>query len=572
MFKLRDWPFGPDEPATIRWIKSPFNADKNGWILPVVFEGEGLGIAQVNTSWGSLTLLRFGQRYKGCIPFEAYKNGSIVTLDVKDASAGLLCKASAVGAFMPEAMPNLASENCWMFENDDAVVFIPCIEIVRCFLTPNIMMANALLTPYGLNDIVTSSSFGEHVSLRFDNMVPKKIIDDSFVKYIAWLQTNESASEAWNSIYRGLMPMGAIGETGMIPLFDELGEPFPGDKRLQVKFPVQGPCRLQVRALKNANHLFVLEIVGVTGLILPFEKIAYTHSSFKTKRDTLDDASAHPKRIRSKRKKEKVDIDLVNANPISNQGSRRIDITPTVMGFNGNVIMIKESRIESRLRGRKDNNRQLSKKDIIEREILERDGIYADFRDNDEKKGLTEASFSLSTSEVFFDGDPSTRSVDVRTLKTVDTPCGSGLDMFFKMLFVLERLDDDSKIGEPKIMLLPGGRGFAVKRDDGAPRQYAWVSIESSVPLKSTCYILEVEHSLNTHLSTLLLWPRDGKCLTEEAQIIIIEKLLADLSRNNGHWVKSDIRDNSMAKIATLKHLDTWKPSDWADVMLSKIG
>jgi hypothetical protein len=572
VFKLRDWPFGPDELAAIRWIKSPFNEDKNGWVLPVVFESEGGGIAQINTSWGSLVLMRFGQRYKGGIPFEACKDGSIVTLDVRNASEGCFCKASAVRAFMPMAMPGLASENCWLFVNDDMVVFIPCIEIVRCFLAPNIMMANALLTPYGLNDIVSFSNTDGQVYLRFDSTVPRKMIDDSFVKYLAWLKTDELAYEAWCGVYRGLMPKGAVSEARMIPLFDESGEPFPGDKRVEVKFPVQGPCRLQVRVLQNANSLFVLEIIGMYGLSLPFERIAYTHSSFKEKRDVLSDLPARQKRICIKRKKHKKDIELVNENPNSRKRSSRIDITPTIIGFDGRVTMAKEYRLEPRFRGRKSNNRQnrIEAENRNYRDKLGQDGFGFDLKGS--KENERPDNFSFSTGEVFFDGNPNTRSVDIRSLKTINTPYGSGLDMFFKMLNVLGHLDYRLKIGEPKTMLLPSGKGFAIKKEDDTPRQCVLVPFQFVVPQHNSVYILEVEHSIKTHLSTLLLWPREGKCLQEDAQWSLIEKLLSSLLLNNGHWEKNDIRNNNMAKIITVKHWATWTPYDWAEVILNKIG
>jgi hypothetical protein len=435
-------------------------------------------------------------------------------------------------------------------------------------------MANALLTPYGLNDIVTSTINGKQLSLRFDSTVPRRMIDNSFVHYLAWLTSDERALEAWSSVYRWLMPKGAVEEIGQMQLcLDDSGVVFPGDKRLQVGFPVQGPCWLQARVLQNENRIFVLEIVGVTGLSLAIETVSYSHASFSHKRKI--ELHARPKSVRRARKKEKREIELVNDNPSSSSETRMVDITPTIIGFSNQITLRQILQESTRIRRTTGNSshKQLSKRERKEAEIRAyQERLAKQNQEHMEEEFQCTGEVNFSVGEVFFDGNPKTKHIEVDGLRVINSPFGCGLNTFFKMLSVLERLDDGLKIGQPKIMVLSGSRGFAVKREDGAPRRCVWVPVELKAPERGFVYILEVEHSPKTHLSTLLLWPRDGKYLKEDIRASLLEQLFAGLLRNNGHWEKTDIKNNSEVRIVTVKHWDTWEPADWAEIIANKIG
>lgn len=572
MFKLRDWPFKQGELSTVRWMKSPYSNEKNEWILPVVFEGESKKIAQVDTLWGSILLLRYGQIYQDGRPFEVCREGCGLTLEIEDSSQGNFCKASELDGFLPDGIYNIDSENCWTFENKGIKVFIPCIEIVRSFLTPNKTMANALLTPYGLDDIANCKIHSDEIFIKFNGTVPKQVANLSLAKYLAWIKSNQLVNEAWSSVYRELFPKGAINEMFMAPLFDYSGQPLVvDDKRIKVKFPVAGPCKLQARALLGSDKIFVSEIQRVGELSLPFAKVFFTHSSFKAKKDTRVDIPNRFIRKARRRKKDRGERELVNVSPTTLSKTVILNTAPTVLVFGGKIVTSKISNVVPRYRRELTNkDRQMSKKERREAEIRAQEKLRGQNLPKDEEENTLENLFS--TGEIFFDGEKELFPIEVRGMDVVNAAFSNGFEAFFKMLSILEILDNSLKVGEPKIMQLPGGKGFARKKEDGTPRQCVLVPVHFKSPPHREFYILEVERSPKMCLSTLLIWPREEKSFTEKTLNILIEKLLRNLLRNNGHWEKDDIRNHPQAKIITIKHWNEWTPLDWAEVLLEKIG
>lgn len=564
MFKLRDWPFGPGELSTIRWIKSPYSNKKNEWILPVVFEGKKNNKAQVDTLWGSILLLRYGQIYQDGKPFEVTKDGSVLILDIDDASKGGFCKASELIGFLPEGIFNIESEYCWTFENRGYKVFIPCIEIIRSFFTPNKTMANALLTPYGLDDIASFRVYTEQISIDVKSTVPKQVVDWSFAKYLAWLKSNQLAFEVWNSVFRELLPKGAINEMIITPLFDDSGEPLNKDNRMKAKFPIAGPSKLQVRAIVKEERIFVLEVLRVGDLSLPFNKVIFTHSSFKAKRNATGDSRKQIKRSLTRRKKIRNKKELINICPTALSKSVILNSTPTVFVFSRGITISKTSDYVPRYRRKLPNEyRPINDK---ERKV-NRASVYSEELKGDEStpKNL------FSTGEIYFDGDSKVLPVEVQGVRAVHGAFTSSFEDFFNMLNILERIESRLMVWEPKIMQLPGLRGIAKKKEEGTPRQCILVPMYLLSTDYKRFYILEIERSPKISLSTLLIWPREEELFTEKTLNILIENLLRNLIRNNGHWKKSDITKNPIAKIVTVKHLDMWEPIDWAYIILSQI-
>ncbi|SHK19025.1 hypothetical protein [Desulforamulus aeronauticus] len=283
--------------------------------------------------------MRNGQIYQDGKPFEVSKDGSVLILDIEDASIGCLCKASELSSFLPGGILNIESEHCWTFESRGFKVFIPCIEIVRSFFTPNKTMANALLTPYGLDDIASFRIYTEQISIDIKSTVPKQVVDSSFAKYLAWLKINQLAFEEWNSVFRELLPKGAINEMMITPLFDDSGEPLNKDNRVKAGFPVSGPSKLQVRAIVNEDRIFVLEILRVGDLSLPFNKVIFNHSSFKAKKNTTGDSKNQIKRNVKRRKRIRDKKDLINISPTSLSKTVILDSTPTVFVFSGELTI-----------------------------------------------------------------------------------------------------------------------------------------------------------------------------------------------------------------------------------------
>ncbi|SHK19010.1 Tn7-like element transposition protein TnsE [Desulforamulus aeronauticus] len=177
----------------------------------------------------------------------------------------------------------------------------------------------------------------------------------------------------------------------------------------------------------------------------------------------------------------------------------------------------------------------------------------------------------FSTGEIFFDGDSKVVPVEVQGVRAVHGVFSDSFKDFFNMLNALERIENRLIVGEPKIMQLPGLRGIAKKKEDGTPRQCILVPLNFTLVEFNRLYILEVERSPKTSLSTLLIWPREQELFNKDTLNILIENLLRKLIKNNGHWQKSDITKNPIVKIVTVKHIDDWEPIDWAEIIMSKI-
>ncbi|TGE32992.1 Tn7-like element transposition protein TnsE [Desulfosporosinus sp. Sb-LF] len=567
---IKGWPFSPGESVQLLWIKSPFKEQNQEWKVPLVLEGENGTIKLLNISWGLLPYFRIGQFYIKGLPSEFHRSGTLVSLSLSNPSEGQLLRVQDLPSGLIELKNSEASEEyVWVCQCKELHVIIPCVEIIRSFLTPNATLARALLEPNGIDFVATYvKSIEGLLKINFDPHVPRKIIMDSSVNHVAWLITDPLAKKVWNSVYNGVYPRGDINLP--LALFTLTDEDLIGSKKITAVPPMDRSCIWQVRAIQQGQAIIVLEIVSVQGLELPYKKIEYAHKSFTDRKNVeiIGHRSAVKRKKRSSINKDK---SIVIDNPTSNSKTVTRMVSNNVLSFTELPELVRQNREVNAYREKNnhENHRQFSKRE--RREIEDKAGMEA--REKERLAHLEKESGKIpevmfSGEEVFYTGNSEVRPLDFRGPNVVIGFNDNGLEQFRGMLEVIARFSPVISVSPPKIDVLPSGRQFS-RNEDGGPRKYALVTIEHRNKPK---YILEVERPEKVQLSTLIIELRDKRKLSEVELFSEVQGLLHGLINNYGSWRKSQILNHPVLRIVKVKHLSKWSIIDWAAVIWENLN
>lgn len=548
------WPFNKEQYVQLLWIKSPYRYPNKDWMVPLVFQDQNGKIKRLDVPWGLVSGLRFGQFYIDGQPAEFFASGDISTVEISESSKGELYKIKDLKDFIfYKELLGIENEYVWAYysEKTTATILIPCIEIIRSFLTPNATLARALLRWNGLKYLVRhTDALGNTLYIDMDQLVPKGLINPAFVTHLAWLLTDPSAQEVWDAVLPAIFPLGDLKQP--LSLFDAEYTP----KKLKADFPLS-QCTMQVRGVLHGDYLLVQEIISADNLELPYQKIVYSHPSLnKIKKRPKRSAITKTKPAKKKVKK----VKAVSANPSSISKTITVQVSNDVLSFK-TLPQLENHRYEIKgpLTPQPESSQQQSEHEKKE-QILQ------------SKK---EASVDNSASEVIISGAEilSTGEAGVRPIDfpgpslTVNLP-QNGLSSFLQMIKIIPEIDKRLIIASCEIKVLSSRKPFAYL-EDGNPRKYAVSTIRLN---EKEWYVVEVERLEKTNLSSLIIEPRDKFKFDEVELAGVLSELLNGLLSNYGKWNKSQLLTYPIARISKVKHLDEWTEYDWAWVIYDRLN
>ncbi|QQE78476.1 hypothetical protein [Alicyclobacillus sp. SO9] len=139
----------------------------------------------------------------------------------------------------------------------------PRIEVIRAFYCPNRMMAEAILTPSGLADLVRATLDGNILRMRFDKKMPHSILRSKYtVALIGQILTNPDWNERWKQVWHNRPSNNDAGCT--VPLTCEP--------------PHLAGSRWTTLGYSSGTLSFVLRIVRTeSSTSFPFTKIWFSH-------------------------------------------------------------------------------------------------------------------------------------------------------------------------------------------------------------------------------------------------------------------------------------------------------
>lgn len=211
--KIQPWPFEKDEKVQLYWLCSPFLDEQRGWLLQAVFKKADNNVREVTIPWGTIPYLILGQNYINGIPLITEKAGRIYQLTTPDRSNFKMSMAYDVPPALYFFYKNqkYGFQRICKFTIGDIDYYIPCLELVRSFLTPHKVLANNIMKPGGLELLIENSSVnGKQLFLALSNEIKGSLISNNTASYLAWLKYDCYAYKAWNSVYNKVFSKAVI--------------------------------------------------------------------------------------------------------------------------------------------------------------------------------------------------------------------------------------------------------------------------------------------------------------------------------------------------------------------------
>ncbi|EAO7496366.1 hypothetical protein AKL48_24850, partial [Salmonella enterica] len=200
--------------------------------------------------------------------------GKIEKLFLKQVQNGQLTPARK--AFGKELYKLFFKENyeelCWVIQHEDKDVVVPCIEIIRAFLTPSRFLANAIVHPTGLESLIldTDDRSGDYY-INLSKAIPKSYINRGLIAHLVWLYNDRLAKKAWNQVYQSFF-RNAMQTNPLNPVSQ-----LSSNNKVSVHVPLQGNSNWVARVIENDSTILVLNILDASGLVPPYRNITVEH-------------------------------------------------------------------------------------------------------------------------------------------------------------------------------------------------------------------------------------------------------------------------------------------------------
>lgn len=525
--QLHPWTFPKDEDVCLYWLLSPYRTTEGDWILTAVFKKKNGQLVEIRFSMGTLPLLRFGQYYRNGFIIPGQTEGKQGTLGLKDATNGRAC----ISYTIPPDLYSMYHQNrygtrreVWRFEIRGINYYIPCLEIVRSYLTHSTTLANYLLYPDGLERLIEKrNTYSDTLEIVLSEKWPGNLTSEEAITHLSWLLYDSGARNFWESIYRDLYSRAAKvypsnpinGLKGGIPI--ELELPFENH-------------RWTFRGLTRGRDVVILEITEISGLLMPFKEIKFSHPSFKTTENT--NSGSTEKDERSKHG----EAMILDGGPARPTASGSISVPPTMFKF------------DSLPRLGKQYHKTYS--------------LYTHTTD-DKKSGSNEISglnTIVSTARIYPGSE--NKPLELQGIEIDFVEQGRGLKEFLTAIdFLKIRLPNF--LIYTQIVLLPNVGAFA-KCDDGSRRSCAVVRIKREAC--PTIFLIEISRPDGWQVSTLLIFSKKNGKMDK-----MVQSQLENLVHNNGHWDLSIIESINDVKVKRMKHVSGQRPQRWASRLVENI-
>lgn len=530
-FNLKKWPFDKGERVALHWMRSPIKTKQNRWIFELVFKNKVGKLISLAVPWGALPNFRLGQIFEDGKALDSPIRGFNTSLHIPDMSKCEIKKAINIPPklyFLSE--PNNWEEKCLIYKNDGQIIIIPCMEIVRSILTPMKILANALLRPQGLDDLIDSRNIeDETLFLNLSSNVPTNIISNDFVYQLSWLLYEENVREIWDDVYQAIFDADKINNLD-IPV------------KLSTKMPLVGSRNIRARVLKQDNIILVLELSYIPGLKRPYNKIYVSHHSFI---ERVVISNPGPKQSRKPRTNDNFEpYYLVDTGAPKNRSEEvLIDSDSSILGFDEPIEIVREKHKQRLMRH---NGEGLEPQKNLGSEESKKEKL-------------------LSTAEPEADGDLIPAEFRPEFIKVTSEM--TGLENFLKAVdqvkYIIKNIEINIDIKE-----MPR-KGTYPLLPNGSLRKYALVEFKKQGYV--TSYLLEIGRPDNKYLYTLVFIPK-GQPFSKEQLEIFVDNLINALIDNNGCWEKDYLIRNKEVKFIKMRHVTNRPPTKWAEIIVEKLG
>ena len=296
--KLRPWKFPAGKKVMLYRIHSPYREQNGKWTLQAVFQVSGSrNLEIIDFPWGTLPALQVGWYYVDGLPVEPMPEITSENLFISELDKGNIIRDSNVSANyfnltedMIETL-NLGNQHLWQYIDQDKILFVPCLELLRSFLLPSKTLANLILRPNGIESLVNDETINDDVlEIYISKEFPSRLVTNQNVAHLVWLLYNPVVKKSWDSVYGNIFS-NAIEKSPSSPV-----AAMAAGSSIEFVPPDIGSCLMKVSAIgKNAEY-FVNRIYEFSLEDFPFKTIIYSHPSIKEKKVV----KSKTKRYRSK--------------------------------------------------------------------------------------------------------------------------------------------------------------------------------------------------------------------------------------------------------------------------------
>lgn len=534
--RIQPWPFKKGEEVELYWLCSPFLDMQKGWMLEATFKTIRNEIVDIAVPWGTIPYLIIGQKYMDGLPSPTGKCGEITQIAIQESNLFEIGKAYDIPFSLYYFYKNqkYGFQQICKFKVGDRNYYIPCLEIIRNFLTPHKVLANCIMKPGGLDLLISRCKItGRDLFMELSDEIKGNLVCNETACYLAWLKYDYYANNAWNSIYNTFYS-NAIKLNAYNPNTE-----LQKGTYLEVKPPIGKGTRLTCRGINVGKDTLILEILSKTNLNMPFDKINYTHSSLKN--IELMDRDKQVRIIKNEVAKDVVNMDKSGEGANKNYNEQVIDNISIGFSF------IKTPRI----------NKVRKKKQSINTGEPDNAGILRSFETTGEDEVMA------TTQDWVYGGN--INPLEFKTLEIMKEGATKGLEDFLKVVGYINELYKGLKLSL-NIVLLPKGKAFSYY-PDGERRNCAVVKIEGKNELH--CYIIEVGRADGWSISTFIIYPLSLK--VNQAFEELLHKILINLINNSGHWDKQSLENEIYIRYDMVKHVSCQKIWTWKERIYNKL-
>ncbi len=539
--RLKPWRFGRDEKARLCWLCSPYKTADGSWFIKAAFLRKGSSDPEIlEYPWGTLPLLRMGRFYIDGYLIDNDPRFIPRSIPINNFRNGTLCKASDIPRDLYDFFNGreFDGERVWKFWSNRIFYYVPCIELLRAFLTPSKTLANLILKPNGLDfPIVEEQVYENLLYLSLTSDLPRSLVNIASVAHLAWLRHSPAARACWESVYNGVFAKAIAASPYQPASMLTTGIP------IELKPPIEKSCELHFNGVTFKQSCLILEILGAKQLDpLPFKKIVYTHPSVK--RHKVIEGAKRTRRTGVKDPKEDYELDPHHRPARINVNQSAADTIATSFEF---VRLPKFERFAT--------------KEAVIHDGSTKDGSSSPSTGT--KARLVKRGMTVSTDESYYGGE--IQPVDFLGID-LGAANVAGLNDFIEAVQHIV-----SSYVEPclryTVVEIPGNKSFC-RVANGSKRSCAMVEVTQTNVLP--CYILEVARPDGWSVSTLFirLLP---EFYPEQSIGIFTKGFLKELVNREGHWNIEKLEGDQTLRIGRLKHVPEQSIRHWSRRIIDKL-
>ena len=534
--KLNPWTFPKGKRARLYWLCSPYRKANGDWTIRAAFQPESQSRFEIlEFPWGTLPALVVGFDYvDGLIERQVPE---IVTqrIFIPNLKRGKIYQAFDIDRKVLSFWnrKELGLEKVWRFYANDNLYYLPCIELLRAFLTPSKTLANMILRPYGLESLVDSEIMLENtLDMELSDEFPGSLVNHRNVSHLVWLLHNPKVRRCWNSVYQNIFAQAV--EITPYNAVDAMSKGL----QITVEPPDISSCTLSVNTFSHEKTHVITRINGFTLTDFPFKNVFYTHSSVK-ERKTFTPTSGK-RRLVPQDNGENFELDGERQQAQREPYQPLAEIPQTVIDFGSSLRLVR----------------------VPQGEALIPKG-YPDITPTEtgDKVKIKPTDNTVSTDEPVFGG--AIQPVEFAGLEMSQNIDESGLKEFLQTIQYLKENYPDL-IVEFKIIDVPGDKSFCLA--NGARRNCAIVEVSS--PNLPPCYIFEFSRPDNWSISTLFvrIKPKDEGFVHIKLKV---SQILSNAVEGNGHWIMEKLSVDNSLRSALIKH--TRNLGNWSERIINKL-